>query len=71
MPVTNSFTMRIGVGCVDRIGIKRGLALAQCLISLHPMTIVRQTCLLTRFGNPGVDVTATAVLGLLHIFDVH
>jgi hypothetical protein len=35
------------------------------------MIIVRQACLLTGFGNPGVDVTAAVLLGVLHVFDIH
>jgi hypothetical protein len=35
------------------------------------MIIVRQACLATGFGDPGVDVAATVVLGVLPIFDIH
>jgi hypothetical protein len=70
MTIPNSFAKRIGVSCVDCVGIKRGLALAQCLVSPHPMIIMRQACRSAGFGDPDVDVAATVVLGVLHIFDI-
>jgi hypothetical protein len=35
------------------------------------MIIMRQACCPAGFGDPGVDVTATVVLGVLHAFDIH